>query len=95
MGKINRRKFIQQSLLATGSAIVAPYILPSGRLFAKTGTRLANHVVVALYAGGVRNRESVHQNDGNLMPNLLSGSGGISPDIAGGIHTLARTGPWI
>jgi hypothetical protein len=86
---MERRKFIKKSLLATGGILAAPYILPSGKLFAGTGNRLVNHVVVALYAGGVRNLESVHQNDGNLMPYMLAGNNPISADIRSGIQDLS------
>ena len=58
---MDRRKFVKRVALATSGAIVAPYILPSGRLFAATGSRLANHVVFVLFAGGIRNQESVKQ----------------------------------
>ncbi len=85
---MNRRKFIRNTALAGGAVISAPYILPSGRLFASTGSRLANHVVFCLFAGGVRNFESVQMAEGNLMKNILSGSSPISPDIAPGIQAL-------
>ena len=65
-----------------------PYLLPSGRLFAATGSRIANHVVFCMFAGGVRNLESVHKADGNLMPNLLTGNESISSDIVGGMTSL-------
>ena len=68
--------------------MVAPFLLPSGRLFAPTGTRLVNHVVFCLFAGGIRNLESVHQKEGNLMPLTLSGSSTISQDILGGMEAL-------
>ncbi len=74
--------------MATAGAFVAPYILPSGRLFAASGIRRVNHVVFCLYAGGVRNLESVHMNDGNLMTTLFSGNNSISPDIAGAMQPL-------
>src|SRR5215510_3012157 len=85
---MDRRKFLKNAGLAAAGAFAAPYILPSGRLFASTGMRKANHVVFCLYAGGVRNIESIHQNDGNLMPALLNGSGAISSDIAPGMDVL-------
>lgn len=85
---MDRRKFIKQSLLATAGATAFPYILPSGRLFASTGIRKADHVVFCLFAGGVRNFESVHKVDGNLMPHILTGSESISPDIAAGMDFL-------
>lgn len=62
--------------------MAAPYILPSGRLFARTGSRVANHVVFVLFGGGIRNQESVGQQylssqsagpTGNIMPSMLSG----------------------
>ncbi len=85
---MKRREFIKRTALASAGVFAAPYILPSGRLFAASGLRRVNHVVFCLYAGGVRNLESVHMNDGNLMPNLFSGGGSISPDIAGAMELL-------
>lgn len=49
-----------------------------------------NHVVFCLYAGGVRNLESVHMNDGDLMPNLLNGNLPVGP-IAGAMEPLPTT----
>lgn len=69
-------------------AVTLPYLLPSGRLFAATGSRIANHVVFCMFAGGVRNLESMHKADGNLMPNLLTGTESISNDIIGGMTNL-------
>lgn len=82
---MNRKKFIQKSSLALGGSIVAPYLLPSGRLFAKTGSVKADHVVLVMFAGGVRQQESVlgrYLEDsqgvlgaaGNIMPNLFEGN---------------------
>jgi hypothetical protein len=85
---MQRREFIKKSAFATAGMLAAPYILPSGRLFAASGLRKVDHVVFCLYAGGVRNLESVHMNDGNLMPNILSGNLPVSPDIASGMETL-------
>lgn len=59
-----------------------PYILPGGRLFAASGNRIANHVVLVLFAGGIRNQESVKQlylqgqgisTTGNVLENILKG----------------------
>ncbi len=83
-----RREFLKKTAYATAGAIAAPYILPSGRLFAATGARRVDHVVFCLYAGGVRNLESVHMNDGNLMTNMFTGNASISPDIAGAMESL-------
>ena len=85
---MKRRDFLKKSTIATVGAFAAPYLLPSGRLFAATGMRRVNHVVFCLYAGGVRNLESVHMNDGNLMRNMFNGGGSISADIAGGMESL-------
>ncbi len=82
---MDRRRFIQKATLAAASAIAAPYILPSGRLFAATGSQLAEHVVYVLFAGGVRQQESILQRyladsqglnnlEGNLMVNMLNGA---------------------
>lgn len=85
---MKRRSFIKKAGLAAGALAAAPWILPSGRLFAATGARKVNHVVFCLFAGGVRNIDSVKMNDGNLMPNLLGGGTGISPDIQPGMSML-------
>jgi hypothetical protein len=85
---MDRKKFIKSVGLAAAGVFAAPYILPTGRLFAASGARKVNHVVFLLYAGGVRNLESVHMVDGNLMPNLLSGNAAISNDIVNSIDPL-------
>lgn len=82
---MNRKNFITKSGLALGGGLLAPYILPSGRLFAKTGTVKADHVVLVMFAGGVRQQESVlgrYLEDsqgvsgaaGNIMSNLFEGN---------------------
>ncbi len=81
---MKRRKFIKKAAAATAGSIITPYILPSGRLFAQSGTRIVNHVVLVLFAGGIRNQESVEKafiseqigqtETGNVMENLLSGA---------------------
>ena len=81
---MNRKNFITKSGIALGGGLLAPYILPSGRLFAKTGSVKADHVVLVMFAGGVRQQESVlgrYLEDsqgvtgaaGNIMPNLFEG----------------------
>ncbi|MCF8276283.1 MAG: hypothetical protein K9J17_06055 [Flavobacteriales bacterium] len=89
---MKRRGFIKKATAATAGAFMAPYILPSGRLFAATGARVVDHVVFCLFAGGVRNLESVHKADGNLMPNTLVGNESISTDIASGVQSLGQVG---
>jgi len=86
---MRRREFIKKAGIATAGAFAVPYILPSGRLFAASGIRKVNHVVFCMFAGGVRNKESVDKELGNLMPNMLSGSETISPDIAAAIASSA------
>lgn len=85
---MKRRDFIRKSALATAGVFSLPYILPSGRLFAASGARKVNHVVFCLYAGGVRNLESVQMAEGNLMPGLLNGTVPISSDILGAMDPL-------
>jgi hypothetical protein len=85
---MKRKDFIRKGALAAAGSLVVPYILPSGRLFASTGSRKVNHVVFCLFAGGVRNIESMQKAEGNLMPNMLTGNESISSDILGGMSTL-------
>ncbi len=81
---MNRRNFIRKTGLTAAGALASPYILPSGRLFAPTGRRMSDHVVVVMFAGGVRQQESVLQRylddaqegepyPGNIMYNMLTG----------------------
>ncbi len=84
----SRRSFLKRAGLATAGAFAAPYILPSGRLFASSGVRRANHVVFCLFAGGVRNLDTIQKAEGNLMPYTLFGSEAISSDILGGMDPL-------
>ena len=81
---MKRRNFIKKAGLAAVGTIGVPYILPTGRLFAATGSRVVNHVVYVLFAGGIRNQESVGQQflmnqnnslpQGNVMNNMLTGA---------------------
>lgn len=85
---MKRKDFIKKAGLTAAGALVMPYILPSGRLFASSGMRMANHVVFCLFAGGVRNIESMYKAEGNLMPYTLNGNESISSDIIGGMDAL-------
>ena len=77
---MKRRKFIKKTLIGS-AAISMPFILPTGRLYASSGSRMADHVVFVAFAGGVRQQESVLQrylddsqsypSSGNIMYNLL------------------------
>ncbi|MBX2978374.1 MAG: hypothetical protein KF905_03690 [Flavobacteriales bacterium] len=84
---MERRAFIKKAGLAAGAAFAAPYILPTGRLFAASGGggQLAQHVVFVLFAGGVRQQESILQRyladsqpndpyEGNVLYNMLQGA---------------------
>jgi hypothetical protein len=81
---MKRREFIQKTATIAAGTFTFPYLLPSGRLFAKTGTPLADHVVYVLFAGGVRQQESILQRylddsqkatfNGNIMYNMLEGT---------------------
>ncbi len=85
---MERRKFLKQAGLTAAGMVAAPYLLPSGRLFAASGARVANHVVFCLFAGGIRNFDSVQKKEGNLMPGLLSGNESLTPDIAASVDPL-------
>ena len=88
--------------LTAGASLAAPYILPSGRLFAATGARKADHVILCLFAGGVRSLESHQYSNGsygNLMPYTFNGGvenlGGVDIGSALGLpsgQTLQEQG---
>jgi hypothetical protein len=80
---MKRRDFLKKATITAATSLAAPYILPSGRLFAATGSRVVNHVVFVLFAGGIRNQESVDMQylanqgfptEGNIMRNMLAGA---------------------
>jgi len=88
---MKRRDFIKKAALTTAGAFVAPYILPSGRLFATTNVQAAQHVVLVMFAGGVRHQEAA------LQGYLQLGQGGKiaslnNPDNAGNIMPNIFTG---
>jgi hypothetical protein len=89
---MKRRTFIKNAGLTAIGSLAFPYILPGGRLFAASGSRIVNHVVLCLFAGGVRNFESVHKAEGNLMPYTLNGNESIAPSIAPGMSPLPAPG---
>lgn len=69
---------------ASAGSVAMPYILPSGLLSSTTTAPMAEHVVFVLFAGGVRQQESVLQRylaegqnenvEGNILYNLLTGA---------------------
>lgn len=85
---MKRRDFLKAAGIGAAGLFAAPYILPSGSLFARTGSQKVGHVVWAMLAGGVRNIESVEKAEGNLMPGILRGDERISGDIS---HSFAPT----
>ncbi len=88
---MRRRDFLKKTLTAAAGAVTLPYILPSGRLFAATGARKANHVVFCMFAGGVRNFESVQKAEGNLLRTMLNGTEPITSDIAAAMEPLPNS----
>jgi len=90
---MKRRAFLKATSAAAAGAVAIPYILPSGRLFAATGSQLAPHVVYVLFAGGVRQQESVLQrylddsqgvnSAGNIMYNMLKGDPPVNKIVYG------------
>ena len=89
---ISRKNFIIDTAKVLSLGAAMPYILPGGRLFAPTGDRIANHVVLCLFAGGLRNIESIYHQEGNLMPNTLYGNDAISHSIIDGMTHLPTSG---
>ncbi len=81
---MKRRQFIKNTAGAALSSSLFPYILPSGIINSSMASPLADHVVFVLFAGGVRQQESVlmrylagSQNEnveGNILYNMLNGA---------------------
>ena len=81
---MKRRDFVKKAALAGVATTAFPYILPSGRLFARTNAELADHVVYVLFAGGVRHQEAMLKQylagsqglniEGNIMYNMINGA---------------------
>ena len=82
---MNRREFVKKAGLTAGLSLASPYIMKNG-LFARGAMSSADHVVLVMFAGGVRQQESVLQRyltdsqgltgsiyEGNIMYNLLNG----------------------
>lgn len=80
---MKRRDFVKKAATITAGGIVLPYILPSGRLYAQTNAPMADHVVYVLFAGGLRQQDSILQRyladsqgfnvEGNILTNILEG----------------------
>jgi len=90
---MKRRTFLKKAGLTAAGTVVLPYLLPGGRLFAATGRQLASHVVYVMFAGGVRQQESVLQRylddsqqypvGGNIMLNMLNGAQPVAKRVYG------------
>lgn len=91
---MKRREFIKKTALTAAASAIAPYILPSGRLFAASGERSAEHVVLVMFAGGVRHQESIGMRylddaqiaqpyPGNIMYNMLTGEAPVMKIVYG------------
>lgn len=78
---MKRRSFLKKAGLVSAGTVAAPFILPSGRLFAQTMERKVNHVVFCLFAGGLRNIETIAQAEGNLMQGTFSGAASTIPGL--------------
>lgn len=87
---MKRRSFIKHTAALAAGTVAAPFILPTGRLFARTGSRKVGHVVFCLFAGGIRNIESIQQAEGNLMPASFDGMASTIP----GLDTIPAS-PWM
>lgn len=82
---MKRRDFIKKAGATAAATVALPYILPSGRLFAASGRQMSGHVVMVMFAGGVRQQESILQRylddsqenepyPGNIMYNMFDGA---------------------
>ncbi len=81
---MKRRQFVKNAAAITAGGIVLPYILPSGRLFARTNAPKADHVVFVMFGGGLRQQDSILQRyladsqgynvEGNILYNMLEGA---------------------
>jgi len=90
---MKRRSFLKKSGLAVAGSAAFPTLLPSGRLFAASGRRTSEHVVMVAFAGGVRLQESYLRRyvddsqgepyPGNIMYNMLSGEAPIAKIVYG------------
>ncbi|MBK9283937.1 MAG: hypothetical protein IPM51_06400 [Sphingobacteriaceae bacterium] len=88
---MKRREFIKKVGLTTAGTLVSPYILPTGTLFPRTNVQRAQHVVLVMFAGGVRHQESALQGylqlgQGLKIPSLNNpdNAGNIMPNIFNG-----------
>jgi hypothetical protein len=97
---MKRREFVIKSATLAAGGMVLPYILPSGRLFARTNAPKADHVVLVIFGGGLRQQDSILQRyladsqgynvEGNILYNMLEGAAPASK-IAYGLTPAGQT----
>ena len=84
---MERRKFIKALGITSAASLVMPSILRSGTFGVSASNGFADHVVIILFAGGLRQQETMLQRyltdsqglngsafEGNIMYNMLNGS---------------------
>lgn len=81
---MKRREFVKKTAVFAAGGLVVPFILPTGRLFARTNASKADHVVVVIFGGGLRQQDSISQRyladsqgfnvEGNILYNILEGA---------------------
>lgn len=69
---MNRRHFIRNSSLLS-AAVVTPGIIKKAFSANPFSNARAEHVILCVAGGGIRNCDSVYQQSGNLMPGLFQG----------------------
>lgn len=89
---MKRRAFLKSATAAVGG-LAMPYLLPSGRLLARTQDVKAQHVILVLFAGGVRQQEAIGHRyledsqgepfAGNILYNLMEGEPPIDKIVYG------------
>ena len=90
---IHRRTFIRNTSLAAGAALALPSIASAAKILGKAERQKAKHVVYCILGGGVRLNETIAQQFGSLMPNLLHGSNPSFEELDLGFEKLSAVLP--
>ena len=90
---IHRRTFIRNTSLAAGAALALPSIASAVKILGKAERQKAKHVVYCILGGGVRLNETIAQQFGSLMPNLLHGSNPSLEELDLGFEKLSAVLP--
>ncbi|MFN5372047.1 MAG: hypothetical protein ACK5B6_11350, partial [Bacteroidia bacterium] len=85
---MQRRTFIRNSGLTAGAALALPTLGSALNLFDKPVNQKAKHVVYCILGGGVRLNETIEQQFGYLMPNLLHSRNSSSRELDLGFEWL-------